>query len=59
MSENYKTGVVNKNLQLFNYKNVFICSTSSFPTGGCEHPTFTLIALSIRLAQFLRKSFNT
>lgn len=53
MSENKNFGVVNKDLKLHSLDNLFICSSSVFPTGGIAHPTFTLCALSIRLAEHL------
>jgi choline dehydrogenase-like flavoprotein len=58
MSSNNKIGVVNENLQLHYRHNVFICSSSVFPTGGVAHPTFTICALAIRLADFLSRKFS-
>jgi choline dehydrogenase-like flavoprotein len=58
MSNNNKIGVVNENLRLHYRHNVFICSSSVFPTGGVAHPTFTICALAIRLADFLSRKFS-
>ena len=58
MSNNNKIGVVNENLQLHHRQNIFICSSSVFPTGGVAHPTFTICALAIRLAEFLSRKFS-
>lgn len=55
MSNTKGFGVVNENLQLHNHKNIFVCSSSVFPTGGVAHPTFTICALSIRLAKYIEK----
>ena len=57
MSNNNKKGVVNQNLQLHHRQNIFICSSSVFPTGGVAHPTFTICALAIRLANFSQENF--
>lgn len=35
-------------------ENVFAAGASVFPTSGCANPTFTIVALSIRLAEHLR-----
>ncbi len=58
MSNKPNVGVVNENLQLQNRKNIFVCSSSVFPTGGIAHPTFTICALAIRLADHLIKKLN-
>jgi choline dehydrogenase-like flavoprotein len=34
--------------------NLFIAGSSVFPTGGYANPTLTIIALAIRLADYLR-----
>lgn len=55
MSDKSNFGVVNKNLKLHYRDNLFLCSSSVFPTGGVAHPTFTICALAIRLADHLNK----
>ena len=55
MSKYNNKGVVNENLKLHFYKNLYICSSSTFPTGGVAHPTFTVCALAIRLAYHLKE----
>jgi hypothetical protein len=55
LSETKSDGVVNKDLQSWDHKNLFICSTSVFPTGSHSNPTLTLLALGCRLADFLTK----
>jgi hypothetical protein len=47
---------VNKDLRIIGLKNIYICSSSVFPTSGSANPTATIIALSIRLATHLLKS---
>lgn len=56
MSEEPKHGVVNKNLQIHGYKNIFVAGSSVFPTGGGCNPTLTVVMLSERLGHHLAKS---
>ena len=46
-------GVVDKDLKIFGTKNVFVCDLSVFPNYGNSNPTFTLAALSLRLAKHI------
>ena len=55
MGATKKNGVVDKNLRIFGIKNMYITGSSVFPTGGHANPSFTIIALSIRLAKHLKK----
>ena len=48
-------GVVDSNLRLFGTKNVYICSSSAFPTSGQANPTFLLGMFAVRLADHLRE----
>lgn len=47
-------GVVDRDLKLWGTKNVFVCSSSVFPTSGQANPTFFLGAFAIRLANYLK-----
>jgi choline dehydrogenase-like flavoprotein len=46
--------VVTPDLRLHGAANVYCAGGSVFPTSGCANPTFTIVALSIRLAEHLR-----
>ncbi len=48
------SSVVNSNLRLHDVENVYLTGASVFPTSGCANPTYTIVALSIRLARHLR-----
>jgi len=54
MSENPKTGVVDKNCRVHGIDNLYISGCSVFPTSGYVNPTLTIVALSIRLADYLK-----
>jgi choline dehydrogenase-like flavoprotein len=47
-------GVVNRDCRVHSLENLFISSSSVFPTGGHSNPTFTILALGIRLADHLK-----
>jgi choline dehydrogenase-like flavoprotein len=51
-------GVVNKDLKLWGTQNVFICSSSVFPTSSQANPTFFLGAFAVRLANHLTKNYE-
>ena len=55
MSTSSKTGVVDKNLKVFDVDNLFICDNSVFPTSGNANSSFTTSALACRLADYLTK----
>ena len=54
MASRPEEGVVDADLRLFGAENVYLAGGSVFPSSGCANPTFTLVALSIRLAEHLR-----
>jgi choline dehydrogenase-like flavoprotein len=47
------TGVVDANLKLWGTSNVYVCSSSVFPTSGQANPTFLLGVFAVRLAAHL------
>lgn len=53
MSEKAQDGVVNKNGQTHDIKNLFISDGSQFTTGAAENPTLTIVALAIRQAEYI------
>ncbi len=56
MSASPKTGVVDKNGRRHASPNLYIASSSVFPTGGWANPTVTIMALAERLAEHLTES---
>ena len=55
MGTDPSTSVVNSDLQVHGVENLYVCGGSVFPTSGCANPTYTICALAIRLADFLKK----
>ncbi len=50
---NENIGVVNQNLKFYNLKNLYIAGSSIFPNSSIYNPTFTIIAMSLRLSKYL------
>jgi choline dehydrogenase-like flavoprotein len=55
MGSDPRTSVVDTDLRVHSVDNLFCAGASVFPTSGCANPTFTIVALSIRLAEHLRE----
>jgi len=53
MSASAEQGVVDENCQVHGLDNLYIAGSSVFPTGGHTPPTFTIVALALRLADYL------
>jgi choline dehydrogenase-like flavoprotein len=56
MSADPNEGVVDTNCRVFGTSNLYVASSSVFPTAGQANPTLTIVALAIRLADFLKRS---
>lgn len=46
-------GVVDENCCVYGSKNLFVAGASVFPVSGFENPTFTALALAVRLGEFV------
>jgi len=55
MSDDPKTGVVNRDCRLHRTENLYIAGSSCFSTAGAVNPTFSIIALTLRLADHLKQ----
>lgn len=51
-------GVVDAQCRMHSVPNVYIAGSSVFPTGGYANPTLTIIALALRLADYLTRSLT-
>lgn len=57
MSDDPKTGVVDKDCKVHGTSNLFVSSSSVFPTHSYATPTLTIVAMAIRLADKLKADF--
>ena len=55
MSSDPKLGVVDGNCQVHNMTNLFIASSSVFTTSSQANPVLTIVALTIRLSDYLKQ----
>ncbi len=54
MADSPSQGVVDRECRVFGIENLFVAGSAVFPTSGYANPTFTLVALAVRLAQRLK-----
>jgi choline dehydrogenase-like flavoprotein len=54
MSHNARDGVTRPDLRCHDVDNLYVAGPSVFPTGGIANPTFTALALTLRLADHLK-----
>ena len=55
MSEDPKDGVVDANCKIHGISNLFVAGAACYPTSGAPNPTLTLVALSLRLSDFIKE----
>jgi choline dehydrogenase-like flavoprotein len=55
MSASRSSGVVDADCRVHDVSNLFVASSSVFPTSSQANPTLTIVALALRLADHLRK----
>jgi choline dehydrogenase-like flavoprotein len=55
MHRDPERGVVDADCRVHGTGNLFIAGSSVFPTGGCANPVLTTVALSLRLADHVKK----
>lgn len=48
-------GVVNADCRVHELKNLYLAGSAVFPTGGHSNPTFTLLLLTLRLADHIKR----
>ena len=59
MGVNKSTSVVDSNLKVHDISNLYVAGSSNFTTGGYTNPTYTIIQLSLRLADELLLQINS
>jgi choline dehydrogenase-like flavoprotein len=55
MSDDPRTGAVDRNCRLHGVDNLFVAGSSVFPSAGHKNPTLTIVALALRLADHLKR----
>ena len=58
MGNDPKTSVLNKWNQSHDIKNLFVVDGSSFVSGGSQNPTLTILALSMRAADYMAEQMR-
>jgi choline dehydrogenase-like flavoprotein len=58
MSDNPRKGVVDSDCRVHGIDNLYVVGGSVFPTGGWAFPTFTIVALALRLTDHLERRFS-
>ncbi len=58
MGADPETSVVDADLRVHSEANLYCAGSSVFPSSGCANPTFTITALSIRLARHLTQALR-
>lgn len=58
MSDDPRSGVVDRNCRIHGIANLYVAGSSVFPTAGSGTPTLTLVALALRLAATLKKELQ-
>ena len=54
MANTSENGVVDKNCKVFGISNLYVAGSSVFSTSSIVNPTYTIIALSLRLGEYLK-----
>ena len=55
MADSPKQGVVDANCKVFGLTNLYMAGSSCFPTSGAANPSLSLLALTFRLSDHLKK----
>jgi choline dehydrogenase-like flavoprotein len=56
MSDDPASGVVDRDCRVHGVANLYVAGSSVFPTGGYVTPTFTIVALALRMADHIKGS---
>jgi len=58
MHKDIKQGVVNEHCQVHGIHNLFVASSSVFPTSGMVNPTLTIAALTLRITDRVKQNLQ-
>ena len=59
MSQEPSQGVVDPDCRVHGVPNLFIASSSAFPTSSQANPTLTIVAFAVRIASYLTQNLQT
>jgi choline dehydrogenase-like flavoprotein len=59
MADTPTQGVLDRNCAVHGMNNLCVAGSSVFPTAGHANPTFTIVALALRLADFIAQKIGT
>jgi choline dehydrogenase-like flavoprotein len=59
MSDDPRTGIVDRDLRVHGLHNLYVCGSSVFPSAGHANPTLTIVQLALRLAGHLTGRMDT
>ncbi|MFZ2906656.1 MAG: GMC family oxidoreductase [Cyclobacteriaceae bacterium] len=58
MSDDPKKGVVNSDCQVYGIDNLYVAGAGCYTTSGAPNPTLTLVALSLRLSDYVKEKMG-
>lgn len=58
MGADPKTSVLNQFQQTHDVKNLFVMDGACMPSGGCQNPTLTIMALAVRSSDYLMQEMK-
>ena len=58
MGKDPKQSVLNQFQQSHDVKNLFVMDAAGFPSGACQNPTLTIMALAVRSTDYLMDQFK-
>jgi choline dehydrogenase-like flavoprotein len=58
MGKDPKQSVLNQFQQSHDIKNLFVMDASGFPSGGCQNPTLSIMAMAVRSTDYLMSEFK-
>ena len=59
MGDDPGNSVVDRFCRTHDHRNLFVLSSSVFPTGGCANPTLTIAAMALRSAKKIKQQLST
>jgi glucoside 3-dehydrogenase (cytochrome c) catalytic subunit len=58
MGQDPKQSVLNQFQQSHDVKNLFVMDGAGFPSGGCQNPTLTIMAMAVRSTDYLMEQIK-